>query len=209
MGPDLETLEIRVKEVHEVLLHQGLVARQEKADNSIEWLASLPGHRDYGIRHRLLATEECTAVMPHCDQWPGVTEEPYLGGPPWLMATSNGAPFGVAMHTPDERSGAMILGPTRSGKSGMISLLTSQGFKYPRMRACIFDLDYSQYCLTVLRGGAHYALGAPGSPAIQLLGTMETEADQVWAALQLELILTGEGLAPTRTSAGTFWRRYA
>ena len=64
------------------------------------------------------------------------------------------------------------------------------------MRACIFDLDHSLYCLTLMRGGAHYALGHPGSPAIQLLGTLETEEDQVWAALQLEMILTGEGLAP-------------
>ena len=195
-APDRETLDARVKEVHEVLLHQGLVARQEKAGNSIEWLASLPGHRDYGIRHRLLATEECTAVMPHCAQWVGASEEPFLGGPPWLMATSDGAPFGVAMHTADELGSAMVMGPTRKGKSGLLGLLTSQGFKYPRMRACLFDLDYSLYCLTLMRGGAHYALGAPGSPAIQLLGTMETEADQTWAALQLENILTGEGLAP-------------
>ena len=64
------------------------------------------------------------------------------------------------------------------------------------MRSCVFDLDYSLYCLTLMRGGAHYALGDPGSPAIQILGTLETEEDQIWAALQLELILTGEGLAP-------------
>ena len=64
------------------------------------------------------------------------------------------------------------------------------------MRSCVFDLDYSLYCLTLMRGGAHYALGDPGSPAIQILGTLETEEDQLWAALQLELILTGEGLAP-------------
>ena len=80
-APDRETLEARVKEVHEVVQHQGLVLRKELAGNSIEWLASLPGHRDYGIRHRLLATEECTAVMPHCAQWLGATEEPCLGGP--------------------------------------------------------------------------------------------------------------------------------
>ena len=194
-APDLETLEARVKDVHEVLLHQGLVARQEKAGNSIEWLASLPGHRDYGIRHRLLATEECTAVMPHSDQWGGATQEPCLGGPPWLMATSDGAPFGVAMHDGDLGS-AMVMGPTRSGKSGLLGVLASQGFKYPRMRMCLFDLDYSLYCLTLMRGGAHYALGEPGSPAIQLLGTLETAEEQHWAALQLELLLTGEGLAP-------------
>ena len=73
-APDLETLEARVKEVHEVVQHQGLVPPEGTGRNSMEWLASLPGHRDYGIRHRLLATEECTAVMPHCAQWPGATD---------------------------------------------------------------------------------------------------------------------------------------
>ena len=128
--------------------------------------------------------------------WAGAREEPFLGGPPWLMATERWAPFGVAMHTADQLGSAMVMGPTRKGKSGHPRPLTSQGFKYPRMRACVFDLDYSLYCLTLMRGGADYALGPPGSPAIQLLGTLETKDDQVWAALQLELILASEGLPP-------------
>ena len=72
-APDLDTLEARGKAVYEVLQQQGLVVRQEKAANSIEWLASLPGHRDYGLRHRLSvpksARPSCRIVRSGAGRW--------------------------------------------------------------------------------------------------------------------------------------------
>ena len=127
-APDKEVLAARVKEVYEVLLHQGLVVRVEQPTTRSNGWRRCPATVTMGFG---IGSSPPRSVRPSCRiarSGPGALEEPFLGGPPWLMATSDGAPFGVAMHTADELGSAMVMGPTRKGKSpGSWALLDLPG----------------------------------------------------------------------------------
>ena len=202
---EAETLSERVRALQTVLFHHGLVVRVEEAGASLAWLASLPGHVRLGTRARALRTQELTALMPHSSVWTGPERNAHLGGPPVLVASTDGTPFRLSTHV-GELGHMLLVGPTRSGKSGFLGLLTRQWFRYPDARLCIFDRDHALHAATVLGGGAHYALGTPGCSGFHVLGAIDDAAEQQWALTWLEAVLTGEGLAPTPDEREELWQ---
>lgn len=200
-GETVEVLDARIKALSEAMFRQGLVVRIEDANASIEWLATIPGHVRYGLRAKPLDTRKLTGLMPHTQRWSGPARDAYLEDEPLVQVTSDGTPFNVVTHPINNLGNVFIFGPSQMGKSGLQGLMNSQSARYGRprrrRRLAIFDLDYAHKCFTLLRGGGHYALGAPGCVPLQILGTLETEEGQTWAALQLEQIFIGEGLPPT------------
>jgi len=201
---DTETLSARVRALQTVLFHHGLVARVEEAGASLAWLASLPGHVALGTRARALRTQELTALLPHSSIWSGPERNAHLDGPPVLVASTESTPFRLSTHV-GELGHMLLVGPTRSGKSGFLGLLTRQWFRYPNARLCIFDRDHALKTATVLGGGAHYALGTPKCSGFHVLGAIDTTEEQQWALTWLEAVLTGEGLAPTPEEREEVW----
>src|SRR5262249_23670121 len=151
----------RVRALQAILFQQGLVARVEDAGASLAWLASLPGHVNLGTRARALRTQELTALIPHSSVWVGPERTEHLNGPPLLVASTDGSLFRLCTHV-GELGHMMLVGPSRSGKSGLLGLITRQWFRYPGARMAIFDRDHALKAATLLGGGVHYALGTPG-----------------------------------------------
>lgn len=203
-APDAETLAAQTRALTTVCFSQGLVVAPERAGASLAWLASLPGHVSLGTRGRSLRTQELTALMPHNTVWAGPARDAHLDGPPVLVATTDGTPFRLVTHV-GELGHMLVAGPSRSGKSGLLGLLTRQWFRYPEAQLCIFDRDHALKAATLLGGGAHYALGTSASLGFQPLGHLETEQAQRWALGWLEGVLTGEGLAPTPAEREELW----
>jgi type IV secretion system protein VirB4 len=204
-GETPEEVDTRVSAVTEALFQQGLVVRVEQAAASLQWLATLPGHVKYGIRGRVLATPHLTALIPHHQMWSGPMEDAYLQGPPLLLASTDGAPFRLVTHV-GELGHVLMAGPSRTGKSGALGLMVRQGFRYPGIRMCLFDRDNALKAVTLLHGGQHYALGSAGSLRLPILGDIDTEAQQQWATIWLENVLTGEGLPPEPEERRELWR---
>jgi type IV secretion system protein VirB4 len=71
---------------------------------------------------------------------------------------------------------------------------------------CLFDRDNALKAVTLLHGGQHYALGSAGSLRLPILGDIDTEAQQQWATIWLENVLTGEGLPPEPEERRELWR---
>ena len=71
---------------------------------------------------------------------------------------------------------------------------------------CLFDRDNALKAVTLLHGGQHYALGSAGSLRLPILGDIDTEAQQQWATVWLEHVLTGEGLPPEPEERRELWR---
>jgi len=191
-----EDLDERVKMVSEALFQQGLVVRVEGPNASIEWLRMQPGHVKYGIRGRVLETPHLTAVSPHTAHWPGPERDAYLDDEPLLRVSSDGVPFNVVTHV-GNLGHVLIVGPSQRGKSGLMGLAIRQSARYRRRRGVIFDRDNAHKAVTLLSGGHHYALGSPGCPRLQPLGSLDTEEDRTLRAIWIENVLTGEGLPPT------------
>ncbi len=204
-GETDEVVSTRVKAVTEALFQQGLVVRVERAAGSMQWLASLPGQVKYGIRARVLATPHLTALIPHHQIRSGPEEDAHLDGPPLLLASTDGAPFRLVTHV-GELGNVVMAGPSRTGKSGALGLMIRQSFRYPGMRMCLFDRDNALKAVTLLHGGQHYALGTTGSLRLPILSDIDNEAQQQWATVWLEQVLTGEGLAPDPEERRELWR---
>ena len=204
-GETPEEVDTRVPAVTEALFQQGLVVRVEQAAASLQWLATFPGHVKYGIRARVLATPHLTALMPHHQMWSGPTDDAYWQGPPLLLASTDGAPFRLVTHV-GELGHVLMAGPSRTGKSGLLGLMVRQGFRHPGMRMCLFDRDNALKAVTLLHGGQHYALGSAGSLRLPILSDIDTEAQQQWATIWLENVLTGEGLPPEPEERRELWR---
>ena len=204
-APDEETLADRVKVLTEVLFQQGLVVCVEGPNASIEWLACVPGHVKYGLRAVPLATSFLTALLPHTHMWHGQMWNTYLEDEPLLMLSTDGAPFGFSTHV--GALGHLVLaGPSRTGKSGWLGGAIPMWFRYRRARACVFDRDNSLKVMTIMHGGQHYALGAPGGARLHILGRLDTEADRQWAAHWIEKVLNGEGLPPDPDERREIWK---
>lgn len=204
-GTSMEDLDTRSTVVAETLFQHGLVVRTEQAAASVQWLATLPGNLKYGIRARVLETTHLTALLPHHTIWSGPPEDAHLQGPPLLMASTDGAPFRLVTHV-GELGHVLLAGPSRTGKSGLLGLMIRQGFRYPGMRMCLFDRDNALKAVTLLHGGQHYALGEAGSGRLPMLADLDTEAQQQWATVWLEQVLTGEGLPPDPEERRELWR---
>src|SRR4029077_7221135 len=189
-------LKERVKGIREVLFRQGLIVRDETANASIQWLASLPGHRNYGIRGRVLSTKVLTAVVPPHHRGQGPTWNPKLNGPPLMLVQSDGAPFNFVTHVGD-LGNILIAGPSRRGKSALLGLMARQTKRYPGSRCALFDRDFSLKAVTLLSGGRHYSFAPGGRVRLQPLRALETQDDRAARALWLEDLLAGEGLVPT------------
>lgn len=185
----------RVKAVSEALFRQGLVVRVEQPNASIQWLATIPGHVKYGIRGRVLDSPVLTAMIPHHHRWTGPARDEYLQDEPLMVLSSDGAPFNVVTHV-GNLGHVLIAGPSQTGKTTFVSLAVRQSARYRGRRGVIFDRDYNLKPVTLLSGGKHYALGAPGCVPLQPLGNIDTPDDQALRAIWVEDVLVGEGLAP-------------
>lgn len=194
-APTQAQLDEQVRQLQGVLFQQGIVGDVEKAGASTAWLASLPGHVHLGTRAFPLRTQELTGLIPHTHVWAGPTEDRHLNGPPVLVASTDATPFRLVRHV-GENGHLLVVGPTRSGKSGLVGLMNRQWFRYPKARLAIFDRDNAHKVSTILGGGKHYALGVLGSSAFHPLGRVDRLEEQQWAMTWLEAILVGEGMPP-------------
>jgi type IV secretion system protein VirB4 len=192
----LELLDARVQALQAILFQHGLVARVEEADATNALIASLPGHTTLGIRGRPLRAKELAGVMAHSSVWPGRPWNSHLQGPAVMVLSTDGTPFYYDTQDGENRH-SLIVGPTRSGKSGLVGLKNRQWFRYPRARLAIFDLENAHKVSTLLCRGAHYALGTPGCSGFHPYGRVDEDSERLWAETWTEQVLVGEGVAPT------------
>jgi type IV secretion system protein VirB4 len=195
-APDTHNLDAQVQALETVAFTAGLILDREETGATLAWLSSLAGHVGLGIRGESLRTQELTALMPHGAVWGGPPDDAYLQAAPVLVAMTDAAPFRLVTHV-GNLGHMMVAGPSQTGKSTALGLLTQQWFRYPQARVCAFDLDYALKCATVLGGGVHYDLGHTNGLAFQPLRCLETDDDLRWAAIWMDTTLRGQGLPPT------------
>src|SRR5439155_300552 len=126
---DRAVLEATAREVLKQLQHHGFGARIEEANALEAWLGSLPGHGYQNVRRPMLHTLNLADLLPLTSIWPGLecnSCPAYPKGSPSLLyaATAGATPFRLNLHVSDVGH-TLILGPTGSGKSTLVGLLTA------------------------------------------------------------------------------------
>lgn len=171
----------RARSIEAALNAQGFVARTEDLNAVDAWLGSLPGEPYADVRRPLVSTLNLADLMPASAVWAGPARDPLLG-PPLLVARTAGAtPFRLALNVGDVGH-AMVVGPTGSGKSVLLSFLALQWLRYPGSRVIIFDKGRSARAATLAVDGCWRALQAGSGYALQPLARIGEEGERSWAA---------------------------
>lgn len=172
----------RARIVEAALNAQGLVARIEDLNAVEAWLGSLPGEPYADVRRPLISTLNLADLLPVSAVWAGPAGDAHLDGPPLATARTTGStPFRLVLHVGDVGH-AMVVGPTGSGKSALLSFLALQWFRYPDARVVFFDKGRSARAATLAAGGRWRALEPGAAFSLQPLARIDDPAERAWAS---------------------------
>src|SRR5262249_23458661 len=124
--------------------------------------------------------------------------------PPLFYALTEGAtPFRFVTHVGDVGH-TLILGPTGSGKSVLLSVMAVQFLRYPGAKVALFDKGGSARALTLTLHGDYHALGSDAC-ALQPLAHIDDEAERRWASEWVLDLLALESIAITPEVKAQVW----
>lgn len=195
----------KARGVEAALNARGLVARIEDLNAVEAWLGSLPGEPYADVRRPLVSTLNLADLLPVSTAWAGPEGDLALGGPPLATARTTGStPFRLVLHVGDVGH-AMVIGPTGSGKSALLSFLALQWFRYPNARVVFFDKGRSARAATLAAGGCWRAM-EPGAPfSLQPLARIDLGSERAWASEWIAETVRLAGLEPVPRVREEIW----
>jgi type IV secretion/conjugal transfer VirB4 family ATPase len=184
--------------------------------NAVEaWLGTLPGQTYANVRQPPLSTLNLAHIAPLSAVWAGPQSNPHLGGPPLLMASTEGStPFRLSLHVGDVGH-TLVVGPTGAGKSVLLALLALQFRRYPGARIVAFFFGASSPAATLAMDGAFHDLGGVlldaerPAVALQPLARVDDPAERVWALEWIATLLSAQGVILTPTVRDHVWSALA
>ena len=202
---DPKIAENRVRAIERIINGRGFVSIHENVGAVDAWLGSLPGNPYANVRLPLVSSLNLAHIMPLPAVWAGPKTNIHLAGPPFLMTATEGhTPFRLVTHLGDVGH-SIVVGPTGSGKSVLLSLLALQFQKYKNAQVFIFDKGRSARAATLSMSGAYYDLGSAKDLSFQPLKDIDLEPQKSWALEWVCALLVYEGLVITPDIKETVW----
>jgi type IV secretion system protein VirB4 len=218
VGAGYATLTITIAEADEDAANEAVRQVQQVADglgfitqvetvNAIEaWLGSLPGHAYADVRRPILLTPSLSHLMPTSAVWAGPERNAHLGGPPLMLAATDGAtPFRLDLHVGDVGH-TMIVGPTGAGKSVLLATLAAQWLRYPHAQVYLFDKGKSARAAILGLGGDFFDLGEEDALGLQPLESVDLQAERAWALDWLCDLLANAHVSVEPNLKAELWR---
>ena len=208
-GSTKQEMEIVKEQVMRRLAQSSYTGRVERMHQLAAFTQTIPGSWQGSVRWLNVSHANASDMAPIRTLVSGPLDSEHLtkelgqGKQPVLisMPTDSGVPFNW---DPFE-SGAghtAFIGPTRNGKTALVSMLLSIFKKYPRNRVIRIDKDYSMKISTLLGGGMHIDLrGDDDGPGVRMcpIGLVNEKRNHIfligWVRRLLETLI-GETLAP-------------
>ena len=198
MHEEQEMLNETANEVAKFIRDAGYQVRLDygdTSDNGVEaWLGSLPGMSYANVRKPPVHTLNLAHLLPTTATWSGLPNCPHVraygpGAPPLMYALTNGnTPLRVTHHDQDVGH-TVILGPTGTGKSTLLSLMCAQHRRYPGAAIMGMDKGYSLFALCNAAGGEYYELGGNSQINFAPLADVDDPKEASWACDWLEVLL--------------------
>lgn len=202
MAEDRAMLEDAARFVEKSITARGFAARVETINTMDAFVGALPGHGVQNVRRPLIHTGNLAHLMPTSAIWTGEASAPCPMYPPMappLMhcVTTGRTPFRLNVHVRD-LGHAIMLGPTRAGKSTHLALLAAQFRRYRGAKVIGFDKGMSMYPICKAVGGQHYDIGGDtGGVAFCPLQFLDSKEDRAWAMEWIDTILQLNGVMTT------------
>ena len=200
--------------VEKVIQGRDFTVIRERVNAVEAWLGSIPGQAYANVRQLPLSTLNLAHIAPLSAVWAGPRENAHLGGPPLLMARTEGStPFRLSLHVGDVGH-TLVVGPTGAGKSVLLALIALSFRRYPGARIFAFDFGGSIRAAALGMGGAFHDLGGVlagqgGAVALQPLARIDEVSERTWAIDWLVAILAREGVAITPAVRDHVWSALA
>tara|TARA_R110000850_G_scaffold183462_2_gene309047 strand:- start:2666 stop:5167 length:2502 start_codon:yes stop_codon:yes gene_type:complete len=202
---DRRTVDEHIRVAERIVNGRGFTAIRETLNAVEAWLGSLPGHAYANVRKPILHTLNLAHMVPLSAVWAGEAENRHLQAPALIQAQTDGTtPFRLNLHVGDVGH-TLVIGPTGSGKSVLLSLLALQWKRYAGAQVFIFDKGRSARAATLAMGGAHVDLGGSQAPGLQPLRDIDTDRGAGFAADWLAGLCANEGVAMTPDLKASLW----
>ena len=183
----------------------GFVSKVESFNATDAWLSTLPGHNWRNVRRPIVSSLNLTHMLPLSAVWSGDPWNRHLDAPALLVAETAGAtPFYLNLHTGDVGH-TMVVGPTGTGKSTLLSLLAAQFLRYPKAKVVIFDKGGSARAITHAVGGDFVRLGEPDAMTLQPLANIDRRDERAFAQDWVANLLYQEGVVLTPDRRDAVW----
>lgn len=179
----------------------GAAVAEEKINAVDAWLSSLPGHAYANARALLIHSLNLSHLLPVRGLWAGAAPPPdglFTG------ITDGNTPFHVP-HSVGDVGHKLVIGPTGSGKSVLLSYMASQFYQRPGARVVVFELGESALVTTLAMGGTHYRPGEETGACLQPLQQIGDEDERRWALDWLMQILQQDGIICDAGQQQSLW----
>lgn len=205
MGATAAEADEKLRLAERIIASRGFVAIAETLNAVEAWLSSLSGHPYANVRHPMVSTLNLSHIAPLSTAWAGDTRNRHLGGPPLAIVRTDGStPFRLDLHVGDVGH-TMVVGPTGSGKSVLLSFLTLQWRRYRGSQVFVFDKGGSARAALLGMGGVAIDLGGDGVAAFQPLARIDSPQGRADALSWIMTILAQEGLPDTPDIKEPVW----
>ena len=206
LDKDYLQAEKKVRALEKTINAMGFTVINETLNAVDAWMGSLPCLCRANIRRPLLNSLNLAHIFPLSAVWAGPEMNRHLKAPVLIQTqTSGNTPFRLALHVGDVGH-TMIVGPTGSGKSVLLSFIAAQFRRYNDAQVYYFDKDASVMALTAGVGGDFHDLAADDSPlAFQPLANIDNDTERAWAAEWLYEFLISENIQVNPEVKKSIW----
>ncbi len=190
MHHDRQELEEAALLVVKTIKNIGFVPRIETLNTIEAYLGSLPSHGKQNIRNSMIHTLNLADLVPTTAIWKGDAYNscpfyPKDSPPLFYGVTKGNVAFRFSLHVGDVGH-ALVLGPTGSGKSSLLSFIMAGHLRYKNAKLFCFDKGYSAFILAKACGGSHYDIAGENNENNDLsfcpLANIHLENERIWAA---------------------------
>lgn len=204
-GASREEVEERIRNAERAIHGRGFTTIRETLNAVEAWLGSLPGHVYANVRQPVLHTLNLSHLVPVSSVWAGNARNEHLADRALIEAQTDGTtPFRLNLHVGDVGH-TMIIGPTGSGKSVLVSLLIAQWQRYGGAQTFVFDKGRSARAMTLALEGTWLPLTGDARPALQPLKDIDTDRGAGFATDWLLGLLRAEGVIVTPALKSNLW----
>jgi type IV secretion system protein VirB4 len=202
---DLQLANEKLLAVERIINTRGFATIRETLNAVEAWLGSLPGNPYANIRQPIVHTINLAHMMPVSAVWAGPTMNQHLNAPPLMVTETRGStPFRLDLHI-DDVGHTLVVGPTGSGKSVLLSLLALQFRRFIGAQVIMFDRGRSARAATLAMGGASVELGLGGSLSLQPLSRIDEPGEIAFSLQWVTALLASEGVRVTPDVKDAVW----
>ena len=192
---------LRAQEILQRAREMGFVGLIETMNAPSAFTGSLPGWGASNLRRLFVSSRVVSHLFPTTMPWAGDATNPSKlfpkKSPPLMMVGGAGStPFRLHLHHGDVGH-CLVVGATGSGKSVLMGSLMMSWLRFKGSRIICFDVGRSHHQLTKHAHGELINLGQPGTPPLQPLRYIDTEADRLWAESWISALCTIANVAVT------------